>query len=220
MDKERLNQMLAMREDIVSMQDLLAMDRLVKQYPYCSTFWILGTKFAFIVNSFNKNEWLSKTALFVSDREHLKVVIDSALSNLNRLKENRARMQEEKITPEENKQERTEEKKDILSEINSYEEENLSDNPTKEELINRFLKIERPKINTEQKTDGEEDVNIDSALRQSADDEFKHVSETMAKIYLKQGNKDKALKIYQQLMESNPKKSIYFANQIEKIKNS
>ena len=64
------------------------------------------------------------------------------------------------------------------------------------------------------------DDNIDRSIKQSAKDDFKIVTETMAKIYAKQGNKAKAIKIYQQLMSQNPKKSTYFANQIEILKNS
>ena len=54
----------------------------------------------------------------------------------------------------------------------------------------------------------------------SVSDDFKMVTETMAKIYLKQGNKSKALKIYRQLMLNNPKKSVYFADRIKEIENN
>lgn len=204
MDRAKLNEILATKESMVTMQDLVMLGRLTMKYPYCSLFWVLGAKFADLIESFNKEEWLRKAATYTSDREYLKERIAIAREHLQREKQQQTERQEKSY--------------DIITEIDSYKEENLSSNPTKEELINRFLKIENPKIAKDESS--EENENIDKAIRKSAKDDFKVVTETMAKIYLKQGNKEKAMQIYQQLMTSNPKKSIYFANQIEKIKNS
>ncbi|MDY6393448.1 MAG: hypothetical protein SPL07_01320 [Bacteroidales bacterium] len=204
MDRAKLNEILATKESMVTMQDLVMLGRLTMKYPYCSLFWVLGAKFADLIDSFNKEEWLRKAATYTSDREYLKERIAIAREHLQREKQQQMAKSEKSY--------------DIITEIDSYKEENFSSNPTKEELINRFLKIENPKIAKDESS--EENENIDKAIRKSAKDDFKVVTETMAKIYLKQGNKEKAMQIYQQLMTSNPKKSIYFANQIEKIKNS
>ncbi len=204
MDRAKLNDILATKESMVTMQDLVMLGRLTMKYPYCSLFWVLGAKFADLIDSFNKEEWLRKAATYTSDREYLKEHLAIAREHLQREKQQQMAKSEKSY--------------DIITEIDSYKEENLSSNPTKEELINRFLKIENPKIAKDDSS--EENENIDKAIRKSAKDDFKVVTETMAKIYLKQGNKEKAMQIYQQLMTSNPKKSIYFANQIEKIKNS
>ena len=107
------------------------------------------------------------------------------------------------------------ENSDILEEIDRYSEPDLSDNPTKEEVIERFLKIENPKVNTSENTS--DNPAIEKIIKQSANDEFKIVTETMAKLYLKQGNKTKALQIYRQLLTSNPKKSVYFADRIREL---
>ncbi|MDO5760158.1 MAG: tetratricopeptide repeat protein [Bacteroidota bacterium] len=208
MDKTKLTNILSMQDDILSMQELVLVQRLAEKYPFCSLFWVLGAKISTILNSFNQKEWLSKAGVFVADRERLKQTILSAKETLERRKELQNAMLKKANS------------KDIITEINSYKEENLSENPTKEELINRFLKIENPKLSPKEAEIEETEENIDNVIKRSAKEDISFATETMAKIYLKQGNKDKAIKIYQQLMTSNPKKSIYFANQIEKIKNS
>lgn len=211
MDKAKLNSILSTQDSIISMQDLVLMERLTIKYPYCNLFWVLGAKYATIVNSFNKQEWLQKASVYVADREHLKNFVTN--------------IKKEEIKPIETVEHNDSVAKNssnssIMNEIDAYREEGLSDNPTRQELIDRFLKIEKPKVNSPVAETESEGDNIDKIVRKSASNEFKIVTETMAKVYLSQGNKEGAIKIYQRLMASNPKKSSYFANQIEIIKNS
>jgi tetratricopeptide (TPR) repeat protein len=159
---------------------------------------MFASKTAEKINHLNAQEMLQTTAIYVPDRCLLKAKIEKIRN-----------------TEFENKPLKAK-KQDIISEIDSYKEPNISNNPTKQELIERFLKINNPKIKNEEKSE-KDDINIDKIVRKSANDEFKIVTETMAKVYLKQGNKVKAIKIYQQLIANNPEKSIYFANQIKKI---
>ncbi|MES2838387.1 MAG: hypothetical protein V4667_12745 [Bacteroidota bacterium] len=81
-------------------------------------------------------------------------------------------------------------------------------------LIERFIEKE-PKIASPKKTEFFNPVN---KAKESAEEDFSFVTETLAKIYHQQGNSSKALKAYEHLSLKFPEKSAYFASQIEKIK--
>ena len=99
------------------------------------------------------------------------------------------------------------------------EKKETSETPKKKlsrkELIDKFI-LENPSI-TRPKA---EFYNPISMAQNSIVDNSEIVSETLAKIYYKQGYLDKAIEIYEKLSLVNPEKSVYFAAQIELIKES
>ncbi|MBR0335351.1 MAG: hypothetical protein IIX34_00665 [Alistipes sp.] len=85
---------------------------------------------------------------------------------------------------------------------------------TSGQLIDRFLKMGDYRIVAEAGDDAEE-----ITTEANFDDEDDLVSEELAEIYALQGLKKQAIEIYRKLSLLNPKKSAYFADQIEKLKN-
>ena len=76
-----------------------------------------------------------------------------------------------------------------------------------------------PQIETAKITDISSDKNVEQMAEHSID-ESEVVTETMADVWIKQGNKEKAIEIYHKLSLLNPDKSAYFASLAEQLKNS
>lgn len=80
-------------------------------------------------------------------------------------------------------------------------------------IIDRFIQSD-PKI-----TPGKAELfSTENLAKMSLVEDEEFVTETMAMIYARQGNKKKALKAYKLLSLKYPEKSIYFANQIKKLR--
>ena len=81
------------------------------------------------------------------------------------------------------------------------------------EIIDQFIKAQpsiKPKAN----------VTPPSDLADMNNSEFADniVSETLAKILIRQGKKEKAIEVYKKLIWKFPQKKVYFAAQIEELK--
>jgi hypothetical protein len=81
-----------------------------------------------------------------------------------------------------------------------------------EDLLNAFI-INRPRISKPKA----EFFSPENMARKSDEDHLDIVSESLAKIYLKQGLEGKAIAIYEKLKLQNPANIAYFAAQIDKI---
>ena len=84
---------------------------------------------------------------------------------------------------------------------------------SRKELIDKFI-LENPSISRPKA----EFYNPISVAQNSIIDQENIVSETLAKIYEKQGYIEKAISIYEKLSLKYPEKSRYFAAQIEELK--
>ena len=207
----KLNDILETEESDVDLMNLINVERLIERYSYSSVLYAYAAKFSMILNNQNKDKYLLSAAAYVAERSALKNFIEQPL------KVRKANKEVEKQVEESIKQSGVKqvEESNIIEEINSYREPDLSENPTREEVRKRFLRIEPPETpNSETET---ESAEIETVIKRSATSDFKIVTETMAQIYLKQGNKDKALQIYRQLLADNPKKSVYFADRIREL---
>ncbi len=79
-------------------------------------------------------------------------------------------------------------------------------------IIDNFI-INEPRIEIKKEFNSEHDLS-----EKSVEDNFDCVSETLAQIYTKQGNIEKAIKTYEKLCLKYPEKNTYFATQIETLK--
>jgi len=120
-----------------------------------------------------------------------------------------------------------EEKKKTLDELMKIIENKISElknekekskksekNLSKAEIIDKFI-AENPSISRPK----QDFFNPISAAQESVIDQENIVSETLAMIYEKQGYLKKAISIYEKLSLKNPEKSVYFASQINSLKN-
>jgi hypothetical protein len=92
------------------------------------------------------------------------------------------------------------------------------DLPTQNELIERFL-INLPSISKPKKDFIDYQRNDNQVSGEDESLKNLPISETFAKILIKQEKFDLAIRIYEQLSLIKPEKSIYFANQIFDLKN-
>lgn len=190
---------------------------IIDYYPFFSAARSLYLRNLKNTGSFKFNTELSKNAIFISDRSRLFCMLELDFIDQERYElipiddtinlstiEDEDRIEEIKIvssfseTP--------------IQLIEAEEEQVDKKDLSNDDLIERFLKS-NPIIPVV----ADEEANKEqSEAGPRIEDDF--ITETLASIYMKQGLYKEAIKAYEKLSLKIPEKNIYFAGQIEKIK--
>jgi len=172
--------------------------RLTGDFPYCQSLQLALMCGYHLENNIYLNQQIRTTAACAASRQTVRALLLSLTPSS---------IQEKTIEPEE------ENIADSIPETTIAEETTLPPKTEKSVLIDQFI-LNEPKI-----TPQRQGFFTPSAFaRQSSVDNFEIISETLAEIHASQGNISKAVQIYERLSLVFPKKSSYFAAQIQKLK--
>lgn len=116
------------------------------------------------------------------------------------------------ISTEESNQEKPEDKPKTSQKQSFTSWLNINKTERKQSLIDSFIE-KNPSIKANQS----ELYSAPNVAKMSLVEDEGFVTETLARVYMKQGHFDKAIKTYQKLSLKNPEKKAFFASQIEVI---
>lgn len=217
MNKEKFVQIIQNPETL-DISIVYELDILCNQYPYCQNLQLLYLISLLKSNNINYYNQLKITSAYSGDRGNLKKLLDKIIPG-NVISTDKKTLEIDTIQPETKKVD-TEADSPLGQKTNILESGETSAvkakhiKPlSKNELINQFIE-NAPRI-TRSKNDFFNPVDY---ARNSSVDKEDIVSETLANIYYKQGNPEKAIKIFEKLCIKVPEKSTYFAGLIDKIK--
>ena len=202
-------------------ETLYELRNLIALYPFYQPARILLLKNLFLLHDATFDEELRRAAIYITNRRVLFNLVEAAHYQLRPEKSQEATLQSAKEeTPTETNTDRT------VSLIDNFLEQ-IPDAPEKTENGNRkptpvdaTVDYVAYLMNAERQEEGRDEAeyepeNIDEGDEKIATaEENGYFTETLARIYIKQGRYSKALEIINRLNLVYPKKSRYFADQI------
>lgn len=206
-------------------------------HPYFQTVRLLMLQNLYLLHDPAFDEELRRAAIYITDRRKLFNLVEAAHYQLRNTAQNQqpaANSTDENRTmalidtfldsipaeePEEKKAKRRPTPKDATVDYVAYllesEDNDLDENTPQmqgQDLIDHFLQEEQGRILLNELKNEEENVEAPAIEEEPAEEEY--FTETLARIYIKQGRYQKALEIIQRLSNNFPEKNAYFADQI------
>ena len=215
----------------ISKIDKREIEKLISDYPYFDIARLLNLLLIKEKEPSQLSAILSKSAIYLRDRKRLYHLLNTDLRKgliKDYKKEHESSIEK---APNNSGLENSDFEKDLLD--FSYSESTVKNNientkpkensnkklepkvekKNKNSLIERFLIEEPGVIPADKKTNLTGDVS-----KTSIQERENLLSDTLAKIYIKQGLYNKAIFAYEKLSLKYPEKSVYFASQIKEIK--
>ena len=226
--------------ELMDKETLYDLRSLIALHPYYQTARILMLQNLYLLHDPTFDEELRKAAIYINDRKVIFNLVEAAhyrFRNENKAKEQKSSGQEKEsrtislidsflhsIPADEEGQ--TPRRKptpadaavdyvSYLLEIENEEQNEPTDTPQMkgQSLIDKFINDEGGKIVLKEEPEFVPEIEIADEDDENETDEG-YFTETLAKIYIKQGRYTKALEIIQRLNLNYPKKNAYFADQI------
>ncbi len=231
----------------LSQENISGLEEVVKNFPYCQVAHSLLAKGYREQGNMLSEKKLSKAAVYSSSRKKLRELIlkeapkpqtpvqqeqparpsEDALSKLrklglearNKAKEAQQASQEIPSSFDFELPTGTKGTEEIIEEIAKKE---TTPNPRVQgkkfniDLIDNFIKS-NPAINRQSLREGIESFQEGDLAWKSGQESNKFISENLAKIHIRQGNIEKAISIYRELMLKYPDKKGYFVEQIQRL---
>ena len=184
------------RDTLYELRSLLAL------YPYYQTARLLMLQNLYLLHDPTFDEELRRAAIYITDRRVLFQMIEAAHYQLR------------KVEPGNKTQEPGVDYVAYLMETEGgYEQDDSVPEMKGQNLIDSFINSDKGRIVLSEEPQYTPQLPDSNANDENATDEG-YFTETLARIYIKQGRYSKALEIIRRLSLVYPKKNAYFADQI------
>ena len=207
---------LIQKADQLEKGDYLLLKKVQKNFPYFHVAHALSSRFEALQQDTNPSPSLPLAAVTSSDRKWLKKWLSNPIGASETIPEQEENAAVEVVASPKRKK-RTAPKEDLIKSIKRKEKKEILD-VKKQEQIDLIKAFSKKDIKLATIKEIEANQNTENLADNSTTLNDHVLSETFAKILLKQSKKAMAIEIYEKLALKFPEKRAYFADLIEKTK--